>query len=150
MTASSQPAAPTVSTPIQSARALLKQLQEQFSVFRDCQPLAIGVDKQLHAVLPDIDRKTLRLALRMHTASLRYLKTMEKASQRFDLEGNAVADVTEEHRAHATTTLRERFRKEAERKRAQAEAEKAAIAAEKAEQERAAKLNQLAAKFSKR
>lgn len=150
MTASSQPAAPTAPTPIQSARALLKQLQEQFSVFRDCQPLAIGVDKQLHAVLPDIDRKTLRLALRTHTASLRYLKTMEKASQRFDLEGNAVADVTEEHRAHATTTLRERFRKEAERKRAQAEAEKAAIAAAKAEQERAAKLNQLAAKFSKR
>lgn len=142
MTASSQSAAPT---PIQSARALLKQLQEQFAVFRDCLPLAIGVDKQLLVVLPDIERKTLRLALRTHTNSLRYLKTMEKATQRFDLEGTAVADVTDEHRAHATETLRERFRKEAEQRRAKVEAEKA----EKAEQLRAAKLNQLAAKFSK-
>lgn len=142
MTASSQSAAPT---PIQSARALLKQLQEQFAVFRDCLPLAIGVDKQLIAVLPDIERKTLRLALRSHTHSLRYLKAMEKATQRFDLEGAAVAEVTDEHRAHATETLRERFRKEAEQRRAKVEAEKA----EKAEQLRAAKLNQLAAKFSK-
>lgn len=143
MTASSQASAPT---PIQSARALLKQLQEQFAVFRDCQPLAIGVNKQLLAVLPDLERKTLRLALRTHTNSLRYLKTMEKATQRFDLEGNAVAEVPDEHRAHATETLRERFRKEADQRRAKLEAEKAA----QAEQQRLEKLNQLAAKFSKR
>jgi len=143
MTASSQAAAPS---PIQSARALLKQLQEQFAVFRDCQPLAIGIDKQLLAVLPDLERKTLRLALRTHTNSLRYLKTMEKATQRFDLEGNAAADVPDEHRAHATETLRERFRKEADQRRAKLEAEKAA----QAEQQRVEKLNQLAAKFSKR
>lgn len=146
MNALSQPAAPTTPTPIQSARALLKQLQEQFTVFRDCLPLAIGVDKQLIAALPDLERKTLRLALRTHTNSLRYLKAMEKAAQRFDLAGAAVAEVTDEHRAHATETLRERFRKEAEQRRAKAEAEKA----EKAEQQRAVKLNQLAAKFAKR
>lgn len=137
------PASPL--SPIQSARALLKQLQSQFAVFRDCQPLAIGVDKQLLAVLPDLDRKTLRLALRTHTASLRYLKTMEKATQRFDLEGKPVAELTDEHRAHATATLRERFKKEADHRRAKAEAEKA----EQAAALRAAKLNQLAAKFAK-
>lgn len=142
MTASSQTAAPS---PIQSARALLKQLQEKFAVFRDCLPLAIGIDKQLLAVLPELERKTLRLALRTHTNSLRYLKTMEKATQRFDLEGKAAAEVPDEHRAHATETLRERFRKEADQRRAKAEAEKAA----QAEQQRVEKLNQLAAKFSK-
>jgi ProP effector len=146
MNASSQPVVSAAPSPIQSARALLKQLQERFTVFRDCLPLAIGVDKQLLAAVPDIERKILRLALRSHTHSLRYLKTMEKATQRFDLEGVAVAEVTDEHRAHATEILRERFRKEAELRRAKAEAEKM----EKAEQQRAAKLNQLAAKFSKR
>ncbi|MDQ5881604.1 MAG: ProP effector [Pseudomonadota bacterium] len=124
---------------------MLKALQEQFAVLRDCLPLAIGIDKQLLAALPDLERKTLRIALRMHTHSLRYLKVMEKATERFDLEGKVVAELTDEHRAHATETLRERFRKEADQRRAKVEAEKA----EKAAQQRAEKLNQLAAKFSK-
>lgn len=133
-------------SPMQSARALLKDLQEQYAVFRECRPLAIGVDKQLLAARPELDRKALRLALRSHTASVRYLKAMEKATQRFDLDGNAVADVAEEHRTHATEQLRERFRKDAELRRAKAEAAKA----EEAAQRRSEKLNQLAAKFAKR
>ncbi|MBI2308826.1 MAG: ProQ/FinO family protein [Rhodocyclales bacterium] len=133
-------------SPMQSARSLLKDLQEQYVVFRECRPLAIGVDKQLLAARPELDRKVLRLALRSHTASVRYLKTMEKATQRFDLDGNAVADVADEHRTHATEMLRERFRKDAEQRRAKAEAAKA----EEAAQRRAEKLNQLAARFAKR
>jgi len=137
-------------SPIASARALLKELQEQYVVFRESRPLAIGVDKQLLAARPEIDRKLLRLALRTHTASVRYLKAMEKASQRFDLDGNAVAELSEEHRTHAAEMLRERFRKDAEQRRAKETAEKAAKQAEQAEQRRAEKLNQLAAKFAKR
>jgi len=136
----------TSPTPLALARALLKELQEQYVVFRECRPLAIGVDKQLLAARPDIDRKVLRLALRTHTASVRYLKAVEKGAQRFDLEGNAVADLAEEHRTHAADTLRERFRKDAEQRRAKAAAEKA----EEAAQRRTEKLNQLAAKFAKR
>ncbi|WP_203564263.1 hypothetical protein [Deefgea sp. CFH1-16] len=40
-TADSQPASPI------SAPALLRELQKNSPVFRDCLPLAIGVDKQL-------------------------------------------------------------------------------------------------------
>jgi ProP effector len=137
-------------SPIASARALLKELQEQYVVFRECRPLAIGVDKQLLAARPELDRKLLRLALRTHTASVRYLKAVEKGSQRFDLDGNPVAELSEEHRTHAAETLRERFRKDAEQRRAKDVAEKAAKQAEQAEQRRAEKLSQLAAKFAKR
>lgn len=129
-----------------SARALLKLLQERFTVFRDVRPLAIGIDKQVLAVLPDLDRKALRTALRMHVGAARYLKAMEKASERFDLDGNAVAEVSAEHREHAAATLKERFRKEAEQRRAKLAAEKEAEAAE----QRAQKLEQLAARFAKR
>jgi ProP effector len=45
-----------------SPRSLLKQLQTQFPAFRDFLPLSIGIDKQLLAVLPDLDRKTMRTA----------------------------------------------------------------------------------------
>ena len=129
-------------SPAQEARALLKQLQETFAVFRDHLPLAIGIDKQILAKLADIDRKRLRIALGMHTNSLRYLKTMEKATHRLDIDGNVVAEVSEEHRKHASETLRERFKKEAERKKAQREAEA---------QERlhAQKLSQLVEKFGR-
>ena len=128
--------------PGQKARALLKALQTDFAVFRDYAPLVIGIDKMLLARLPDLERKTLRLALGMHTNSLRYLKTMEKATHRLDLEGVSGDEVTAEHRAHAAEILRERFKKEAERRKAQREAEAL-------EKQRTEKLGQLLEKFGK-
>lgn len=137
-------------SPAQAARAMLKEFQEKFEVFRECKPLAIGIDKQLLARLPELNRKTLRTALRFHTQSLRYLKAMEKATLRFDLDGNSVAEITEEHRTHASDAVRERFKKDAEQRKAQRQAEEAQRQAEEAEQRRAEKLSQLAAKFSSR
>ncbi len=128
--------------PGQKARALLKALQTDFAVFRDYAPLVIGIDKMLLARLPDLERKTLRIALGMHTNSLRYLKTMEKATHRLDLEGVPGDGVTAEHRAHAAEILRERFKKEAERRKAQREAEAL-------ERQRTEKLGQLLEKFGK-
>jgi ProP effector len=132
----------TNDTPGQKARALLKTLQESFPVFREYSPLAIGIDKQLLARLPELDRKTLRIALGIHTNSLRYLKTMEKATHRLDLDGSAGDEVAETHRNHATEILRERFKKDAERRKAQREAEEQ-------ERQRTEKLNLLVEKFGK-
>ena len=139
------PPGPPSQTPVQNARALLKTLQESFPVFGDCAPLAIGIDKELLARRPEIDRKTLRIALGMHTNSLRYLKTMEKATHRLDLDGKVGDELSAEHRSHATLVLRERFKKDAERRQALRAAEAAAAL----ERERAQKLNQLVEKFGK-
>ncbi|PIL43912.1 activator of osmoprotectant transporter prop [Massilia eurypsychrophila] len=135
------PAAPAA----MSARTLLKQLQQQFPAFRNCLPLAIGIDKQLLARLPDLDRKTMRAALGIHTGSLRYLRAMEKATLRYDLDGTAGAEVTDTHRLHAKEVLQQRFKKEAERKKA----ERDAAQAEEANRMRQEKLLQLASKFSR-
>lgn len=139
--------------PAQPARLLLKELHDKFAVFRECKPLAIGIDKQLVARIPEINRKLLRTALGIHTNSLRYLKAMEKAKVRVDLDGNSADEVPETHRTHASRILRERAAKSAERRAVQRkteEAQRAADEAEAAERQRAEKLNQLAAKFSKR
>lgn len=136
-------------TPVQAARTLLKDLQTKFAPFRDCLPLAIGIDKQLLALMPELDRKTLRIALGLHTNSTRYLKVMTKATTRFDLEGNAAGEVPETHRTHAEEALRERFKKEAEQRKAHRQAQREAEEAERAAQRHAEKLNQLAAKFSR-
>ena len=76
------------------ARALLKDLQGRFDVFRNFSPLAIGIDKQLIAQEPDLNRKALRLALRSHTMSTRYLKEMQTASMRLNLDASAAGEVT--------------------------------------------------------
>lgn len=140
----------TPPNPAQNARILLKELQEKFAAFREYMPLAIGIDKQLIARCPDLHRKTLRMALGMHVNSLRYLKGMEKATVRFDLDGNTTDEVTDIHRTHASEILRERFKKNAEHRKAQRAAEEAARVAEVEARQRAEKLSQLTAKFSRK
>lgn len=147
------PAASTAPSTTQSARALIKEFQEKFLAFREYMPLTIGIDKQLFALYPELSRKSLRVALGIHTNSLRYLKVMEKAKNRFDLEGNAAEEVTDEHRSHATTVLRERAKKVAEQRKAQRAVEEAALAAKAAEEtarQTAEKLQQLASKFARK
>ena len=141
--ASSMTTPTTPTPPAQEARKLLKGLQDKFQVFRDYMPLAIGIDKQLLAQEADLNRKILRLALGMHTNSFRYLKSMESAKQRFNLDGSDGGEVPEEHRKHASEILRERFKKEVARRKAQKEAEAQ-------ERQRAEKLNQLMQKFGKK
>ena len=138
-------AAPAAGAQPTSARALLKQLQQQFPAFRDCLPLAIGIDKQLLARMPGLDRKTMRAALGIHTGSMRYLRAMEKAKVRYDLDGTAGAEVTDTHRLHAKEQLQQRFKKEADRKKAEREA----AAEEEANRQRQEKLKALASKFSR-
>ena len=125
------------------ARALLKELQTRFEVFRSFAPLAIGIDKQLIAQMPEVSRKALRTALRSHTLSTRYLKEMDKATVRRNLDGSEAGEVTDEARAHAGDLLRERFKKQAEQRKAEE-------AAARAEQRRQEKLNQLTEKFGRK
>src|SRR5574343_1826835 len=124
-------------------RALLKELQTKFDVFRNFSPLAIGIDKQVFAQMPEVSKRSLRLAMRSHTISTRYLKEMEKGTVRLNLDGTPAGEVTDENRQHAAEQLRERFKKQAEQR-------KAAAAEAKAEERRLEKLNQLAEKFGRK
>lgn len=132
------------------SRALLKDLQERFDVFRNFTPLAIGVDKQVFAQLPEVSKKSLRLAMRSHTISTRYLKEMEKGTVRLNLDGTPAGEVTDENRQHAAEQLRERFKKQADQRKAQAEQRKAAELEARAEERRMEKLNQLTEKFGRK
>ena len=146
MTTAETTAAATQDTPAEKpadTRALLKTLQERFEVFRNFSPLAIGIDKQVFEKLPELSKKSLRLAMRSHTISTRYLKEMEKGTVRLNLDGSAAGEVTDENRQHAAEQLKERFKKQAEQRR---EAEAAA----KAEQRRQEKLSQLTEKFGRK
>lgn len=100
----------------------LATLKERFPVFRDYRPLAIGIHKAIRAMLPEVDAGQLKLAMRRHVGSTRYLKSISQGGSRFDLEGNPAGEVTGEQRQQATDELRGRFKNAAERKRAEAQA----------------------------
>ena len=132
------------------ARALLKDLHTRFDVFRNHSALAIGIDRQVLAQLPELEKKALRLAMRSHTISTRYLKEMEKAAVRLDLGGTPASEITRVNRQHATELLRERFKKQAEQRKAVDAASKAAEQAARAEAQRLEKLTQLTEKFGRK
>lgn len=134
-------------------RQLLKQLKSEFPIFRKNLPLSVGIDKQIIAKLPDIERKALRIALGMHTKSALYLHKMAEAKTRYNLDESPAEEIKDTHRGYAQDVLKERSRKDDERRKHEREAqEKAQRAAEEAaaEQRRLEKLNQLTAKFSRK
>lgn len=144
-----QPEAAQPAKPGLDPRGLLQKLQEVSITFREYRPVALRIDKAVAERFPEIDRKVIRSAMRTHTASTRYLKAMEKATHRFDLDGNACAEVAEEHRAHAAQTLKERFAEVARRKREAQKQEEARRREEEAERRKAEKLQQLVGRFSR-
>ncbi len=123
-------------------RAMLKRLQAESPAFRECKPLALKIDASILTRFPEFDRKNLRIALRMFTASTKYLKAVERGTERFDLDGKPAGEVTAEQREHAATTLKERFAAVAKQQREKREAEEA-------ERRREEKLRQLVSKFGR-
>lgn len=140
----------TEPNPPRPRNTVLDTLNASFKVFHDCQPLALGIHKAIKERVPDIDAKQLRSAMRVHTASTRYLKALSQAETRFDLDGTPAGEVTDEQRKQASDTLRERFKKKADRHKAEVLAKQLAEKQAQAEQERHANLLKLAEKFNTR
>jgi ProP effector len=116
--------------------SVLAQLIGAYSIFRDAQPLAIGIHKAIMAAHPEIGKAALRKTLQRHTASTKYLKAVAAGGIRFGLDGLPHGDVTAEQQKQANENLKDRFRKQAEQRRELLKA-----------QERQAKLHQLVDKF---
>lgn len=101
---------------------VLARLVAAYPVFRDIQPLAIGIHKAIIAALPDIDRMALRRALQRHTACTTYLKAIAAGGSRFGLDGVPNGDITAEQQKLAKQDLKDRFRKQADQRREQLKA----------------------------
>ena len=118
---------------------VLARLVATYPVFRDIQPLAVGIHKAIIAAHPDIDKAALRRTLQRHTASTMYLKVVAAGGSRFGLDGVPTGDITPEQQKQANQDLKDRFRKQAEQRREQLKA-----------QEHQAKLQQLVDKFGQK
>ena len=92
------------------AIAVIRTLAERwpntfFPEAKKREPLKVGIFEDLKAAAPDINRKMLRLALRMYTTSGTYLFACSKGHKRIDLNGNEVEEISEKDKARAREIL---------------------------------------------
>lgn len=103
----------TQSTPTNS-KQIIAHLSDQFpncfTIKGDIKPLKIGIFQDIVERLAEdehFSKTKLRLALRLYTASWRYLYSIKEGVNRVDLDGNACDVVTSEQASHALAQLKE-------------------------------------------
>ncbi|WP_406667753.1 RNA chaperone ProQ [Gallaecimonas sp. GXIMD1310] len=85
-----------------------------FSLKGEAKPLKVGIFQDLAERLaeePRVSKTQLRVAMRHYTNAWRYLRSVKAGAQRVDLDGNAIAEITDSEAEHALTTLRESMKK---------------------------------------
>ena len=106
------------------AAAVIRTLAERwpntfFPKAKKRKPLKVGIFEDLTAAAPDINRKMLRLALRIYTTTDAYVFACSKGHKRIDLNGNEVEEISERDKARAREILEVKKNKEKARADAQ-------------------------------
>ena len=100
---------------------LAEKFPKSFTVKGEAKALKVGIFNDIAAQLEEQDpvsKTQVRHALRRYTNSWRYLEAVVKGGVRIDLEGNDVAELTEEHIQHAQEQLAQSKAKFEEKKKA--------------------------------
>ncbi|MDO5058474.1 MAG: ProQ/FINO family protein [Neisseria sp.] len=98
----------------------------KYDVFKRFKPLALGIDQDLVAALPQYDAALIARVLANHCRRPRYLKALARGGKRFDLNNRFKGEVSEEEQKIAA---QHPAVKEALERQAAKQAEKAAEAA---------------------
>ncbi|MDO4640795.1 MAG: ProQ/FINO family protein [Neisseria sp.] len=68
----------------------------KYDVFKRFKPLAVGIDQDLAAAMPQYDPSLIARVLANHCRRPRYLKALAKGGKRFDLNNRFKGEVTPE------------------------------------------------------
>lgn len=97
---------------LKGSKAIIAYLSNQFpncfKIEGEVKPLKIGIFQDIVDRLADneqFSKTKLRLALRLYTASWRYLYSLKDGANRIDLDGNPCEVITSEQAAHAKEQL---------------------------------------------
>lgn len=77
-------------------------IYHKYDVFKRCKPLALGIDKELIADLPQFDPSLISRVLTNHCHRPRYLIALSRGGKRFNLRGKPQGEITPEEQAIAT------------------------------------------------
>jgi ProP effector len=81
-------------------------------------PLKVGIDRDIAAVVTDLDRTLLCRTLSFYTNGLCYLDNSRPGAPRIDLDGEPCGSVSEEDAAHAAITYAKALQRRAARRQA--------------------------------
>ncbi|WP_066567497.1 ProQ/FINO family protein [Snodgrassella sp. CFCC 13594] len=73
----------------------------KYDVFKRFKPLAVGIDQDLMAALPQFDSTLIARVLANHCRRPRYIKSLARGGKRFDLNNRFKGEVTAEEQAIA-------------------------------------------------
>jgi ProP effector len=68
-------------------------------------PLKVGIDVDLAAQCPALERKERAVVLRFYTSRVMYLRALTASATRVDLDGNPAGTVTDQEAEHAAARL---------------------------------------------
>lgn len=97
----------------------------KYDVFKRFKPLAVGIDQDLVAALPQYDPALIARVLANHCRRLRYLKALARGGKRFDLNNRFKGEVSAEEQtiAQQHPAVQQTLAAQAERQAAKAAAE---------------------------
>lgn len=76
-------------------------IYSKYDVFKRFKPLAVGIDQDLVAALPQYDASLIARVLANHCRRPRYLKALARGGKRFDLNNRFKGEVSPEEQAIA-------------------------------------------------
>ncbi len=80
---------------------IAEHIYGKFDVFKRFKPLALGIDQDLVAAMPQYDPALIARVLANHCRRPRYLKALAKGGKRFDLNNRFKGEVSAEEQAIA-------------------------------------------------
>ena len=104
-----QPPKPRKTPPSDLRARELNDSLNAFDVWRNHQPLALGIDKQLFRHIADLhlsaSKRVVQKLLHRHTHNRRYLQAVAQGGQRFNLDGSEAGEIIQVERDHAGRLL---------------------------------------------
>lgn len=80
---------------------IAEHIYRKYDVFKYFKPLAIGIDQDLIAALPQYDAALIARVLANHCRRPRYIKSLARGGKRFDLNNRFKGEVSAEEKAIA-------------------------------------------------
>ncbi|MDQ5770478.1 ProQ/FINO family protein [Thiothrix subterranea] len=104
-----QPPKPPKTPPSDLRARELSDSLNNFTVWRECLPLALGIEKQIFRHIADLhlsaSKRVVSKALHYHTHKLTYLLAVGRGGMRFNLDGTDAGAITQGERDHAGRVL---------------------------------------------
>lgn len=85
----------------QQTELIAEHIYKKFDVFAKFKPLALGVEEELIAALPQFDAELIKRVMGNHCRRPKYLKSLARGGKRFDLKGKFKGEVSESEQQYA-------------------------------------------------